>query len=148
MPLKNRRFNPHCSLYLAGAMCLLLPGCGGSEERERYELSGTVTYQGKPVEMGSLMFEADKSVGDFAPLSTAQIVDGKYRTNPKDSPAAGLYHVRVTGVDMKEAILDPPPGEPAYLPSLFAPCFVDVQVPPPNGVFDIVVPDKTQAKRN
>jgi hypothetical protein len=55
-------------------LTLPLVGCGDGKP-PKYSLSGTVTFEGKPVPEGSIMFQAaDKRT---AP-DTAQIVDGKY----------------------------------------------------------------------
>jgi hypothetical protein len=126
-------------------MALAPAGCGG-EERERHIVTGKVTYQGKPVEMGSVRFEADISVGNFEPVTHASIEDGKYATRPEISPAAGKYHVQVMGID-KARIVQGPRGTPPDMPALFPPYKTTVEIPPPNGVFDIDVPSKVSARK-
>lgn len=128
-----------CWGTLVGAV-LVLSGCG--EERKRHPVSGTVTYQGKPVQMGSIRFEAEASVGDFAPACYAPITDGKYETKPEDSPTTGKYRVLVMGIDVARIKKDGPPGTPWEMPALFQPYSTTVEVPPPNGKLDIEVPDK------
>ena len=67
---------------------LLLSGCGKSEKK--YTLTGTVTYQGKLVERGSVSFvpvEAGKH------SDGAEIVDGKYTCEV----TPGEKIVRITG---------------------------------------------------
>src|SRR5262245_59199772 len=123
---------------LVGAV-LVLSGCG--EARKRHQVSGTVTYQGKPVKMGSIRFEAEESVGDFAPACYAPITDGRYETKPEDSPTTGRYRVQVMGIDVPRIKKDGPPGTPWEMPALFQPYSTTVEIPPPNGRFDIEVPD-------
>jgi hypothetical protein len=136
------RSRPRLALA-AVALALASAGCGG-EARERFPVSGSVNYQGKPVAMGSIRFEADASVGDFAPVTHAQIVDGKFATKPDISPAAGTYRVQVMGID-KDRIKEGPPGTAPDMPALFPPYQTTVQIPPPGGVLDIEVPSKNDA---
>ncbi len=65
------------------AACLLwtcctiaLSGCGQGDGFERVVVSGTVTYQGKPVEDGTIEFIPDTT--SQAPVSEALIQQGNY----------------------------------------------------------------------
>jgi hypothetical protein len=142
MPIAVECIRRHARWATIVGMALVLPGCGG-EERPRYPVSGTVTYQGKPVAMGSIRFEAEASVGDFAPVCHAPISEGKYATPSQDSPTNGKYLVLVMGIDTARIKKDGPPGTPWEMPALFPPFRTIVEIPPPNGVFDIEVPSKS-----
>lgn len=135
----RHRGNRACRVLSVAVFLMFLSGCG-SETRPRHPVSGTVTYQGKPVEMGSIRFEADASVGDFAPACYAAITNGKYETNPEDSPTTGKYHIRVMGIDVPNIKKDGPPGTPWDMPALFPPYIATVEIPSPNGQLDIEVP--------
>jgi hypothetical protein len=65
---------------LAGAAA----GCGKSGPT-RYRVSGSVTFKGKPVPVGSIQFTPDASKGNTGPSAFAGIKNGKY-----DSAADGL----------------------------------------------------------
>ncbi|TWT73998.1 hypothetical protein [Allorhodopirellula solitaria] len=56
---------------------LVIAGCGPSEPG-RYQISGNVTYQGDPVQHGTIMFEPDTSKGNSGAAGSAAIVDGKF----------------------------------------------------------------------
>lgn len=131
-------------ITLAG-LAVASAGCGG-EERERFPLSGMVTYEGKPVAMGSIRFEAEASVGNFAPVTHAPIADGKYATKPDVSPTKGTYRVQIMGID-KARIKEGPPGTTPDMPALFPAYETKVEIPPPNGVFDVEVPSRTSARK-
>jgi hypothetical protein len=94
---------------------LLLPGCG--EGFPRHRLSGKVTYQGKPVEYGTIVFEPEESIGKIAPTGFARIENDKSK--------------------MK---LDAGPNEIIDTPELFPEHILRVEIPPPDGKLDIEVP--------
>jgi hypothetical protein len=125
------------------ALALLVASCGDNSV-PRHPIKGQVTFQGKPVEMGTIRFTADAAVGNVAPACYAQIKDGRYETNPEESPTTGRYHIQVMGIDLARAVLNPPPGTPPDLPALFLPYETTVEVPAPEGTFNIEVP-KSQA---
>jgi hypothetical protein len=143
--MRRIRGTIYCNILVL--LAAWLAGCGG-ETRERHPIAGTVTYQGKPVEMGSIRFEAEASVGDFAPACYASIKDGKYQTQPEDSPTTGKYRVLVMGIDVSRIRKDGPPGTPWDMPALFPPHTTAIDVPAPGGKFDIEVPAAaSRAKR-
>lgn len=61
----------------AWLVVVALVGCGGERT---YHLSGTVTFQGKPVPTGHITFEPDASAGNHGPAAFAKIKDGHYDT--------------------------------------------------------------------
>jgi hypothetical protein len=138
-PITRRIHRYVCGGALLGAV-FVLAGCG--ESRKRHPVSGTVTYQGKPVQMGSIRFEADQSVGDFAAVCYASITDGKYETKREESPTNGMYRVQVMGIDVARINKNVPPGVPWDMPALFQPHSMTVEIPPPDGKLNIEIPDK------
>jgi hypothetical protein len=143
MPLCARHARNLQRIALAAMSVSFVLGCG-SEERPRHQLSGLVTFNGKPVEMGSIRFEADASVGDFAPVCYAQIRDGKYQTAPESSPGEGKYSVLVMGIDVPNIVKSDTPGIPDEMPAQFPPYKTDLMVPPPTGTFDVEVAGKAK----
>jgi len=72
-------------------------GCGGQKV---YNLSGTVTFQGRPVPAGQIVFEPDASAGNIGQAAFAKIKDGRYDTRIDGSGALGGPHlVRIHGRD-------------------------------------------------
>jgi hypothetical protein len=76
----------------------LLAGCDGEKT---YNISGTVTYQGKPVPTGQIVFEPDASAGNKGAAAFAKIKDGHYDTSTGDSrgTVGGPHLVRIQGRD-------------------------------------------------
>ena len=84
---------------LLGAL-LVLTGCQ-QEQADGFLVSGTVTYQGKPVPRGTLLLTPDSSKGNSGPAVVADIVDGKFETPPtaKTRHQGGVYRVFIDGFD-------------------------------------------------
>lgn len=74
---------------------LIAGGCGV----ERHEISGTVTFAGKPVPTGSVQFVPNKSRGNAGPTASADITNGQFRILAKDGVVGGPYHVTIFGYD-------------------------------------------------
>lgn len=82
-------------------LVLLAAGGCGSEGPRRYELSGTVTYRGTPLPVGTLLFEPDTGRGNRGPGTLVEVREGRYRTMPGQGVVGGPYLVRITGFDGK-----------------------------------------------
>jgi hypothetical protein len=84
--------------FLAVALACLNAGCQRPEEGPpRFHLSGTVTYDGKPVPKGFINF--NPAEGNSGPASGAPIVDGKYETPKGKGIIGGPHIVIITGSD-------------------------------------------------
>jgi hypothetical protein len=65
-----------------------------------YHLTGTITYQGKAVPAGNILFEPNGSQGNEGQPGFAKIKDGKYDTSLEGQGVLGGPHqVRITGFD-------------------------------------------------
>ena len=111
---------------------LLLAGCGESEKI--YHVSGTVTYDGKPVAKGLIFFDPDASKGTGGGQGAANILDGKYNTAEGQGVRGGAYYVRVNGFDGK-ASNDAPFGNP-----LFPEYNGSTELPQHDSTYDLEVP--------
>jgi hypothetical protein len=92
-------------------------GCG----RSQGQLSGTVTFKGKPVESGEILLTPDDGRGNRGPGVMAEIKDGAFRTPPQRGHWGGAYLARVTGYQGREALfssyemkIDLPEGDATY----------------------------------
>jgi hypothetical protein len=83
---------------------LMIAGCGPSGPKT-YEVTGTVTYDGKPVEKGEIIFHATDGKGS---ADVGQIVDGKYTLQATDGPK----RVEITAT--RESSKPAPDGLPNY----------------------------------
>jgi hypothetical protein len=92
-----------CSLsyVLVAAICLLPAGCGGGPKL--YDVSGAVTYDGKPLPAGVIYFDPDVLKKNDGPQGYALIKDGAYSTADAGGKAVvgGPYLARIEGFDGK-----------------------------------------------
>lgn len=75
-------------------------GCG-DRGPEQYEVSGTITYDGAPVVIGTIRFEPTREAGLEAPTGFAVIRDGNFRTESSQGAGAGSYVARISAGDGK-----------------------------------------------
>ncbi len=96
---------PDYLLPLLVLLAAMLVGCGARDGPERVIVSGTVTYQGQPVEEGRIRFLPAK--GTKVPVSGAEIVDGKYTADGRGGVPVGTHNIRITArrIDPKYAEL-------------------------------------------
>src|SRR5262245_61620470 len=83
----------------------------------RFEVSGSVTFAGKPVPAGWVCFTPDTSKGNSGPQGVAQIRAGSYDTAGRNGKGTvgGPMIVRVEGFDGR-GTADLPDGRPLFAP--------------------------------
>jgi hypothetical protein len=82
-----------------------LVGCGGGGTK-RASVEGTVTYDGKPIDNGSITFVPDG--GGDRPKAGGSIKDGKYSIGAGEGgPVPGKYKVEITWDKSVGKKLDP-----------------------------------------
>ncbi len=70
-----------------------LAGCGGADGLPRVPVEGAVTFQGQPIEKGSILFiPADETSG---PSTGAQIESGRYELEHERGPVIGTLRVEI-----------------------------------------------------
>ena len=124
---------------MRGSLCLIfglaligMVGCGQSGP-ERIGMSGTVTYNGEPIEDGEISFQP--VAGTQAPPTSTTITEGKYKLPAKWALVPGTYQVSILSYrpSEKDEIL---PGS-------------TLDRPPPSGgieVKDQLLPETVQYK--
>lgn len=75
-------------------LLLVVVGCGKSAG-DRVGISGTVTFDGQPVQSGSISFRPSESTR--GPSAGAAIVDGAFVVPADKGVAAGQYRVEILG---------------------------------------------------
>ena len=75
--ISNRRIVLYCFAFL-----FVLAGCRRSDGL--INISGAVSYDGKPIQQGTIQFVP--APGESSPLAAAKIVDGKYSVKAKCGP--------------------------------------------------------------
>jgi hypothetical protein len=96
-----RRF---CQALLFVTIVVLAVGCQKGEKL--YNVSGTVTYAGKPIPKGQIFFDPVTTKGTPGGQGFANIENGKYDTSVSGKGLGirgGHYHVRILGFDGIEA---------------------------------------------
>jgi len=107
-------------------------GCGPAEEK-LYRVSGTVTFEGKPIPKGLIFF--DPQAG--GPQGFANIVSGKYDTAQEGQGVrGGMYDVRVNGFDGIEA------NEAPFGQALFPEYTGTKELPAADSTYDLDIPRK------
>jgi hypothetical protein len=85
----------------AAVVGMAAAGCGGSDGPEMAKVTGTVTYNGKPVPKGTISFQPTDPVNG-APANGIIDSDGSYRlqtTEPGDGARLGDYQVAIRSVE-------------------------------------------------
>lgn len=75
------------------AVVLVIMGCAKTDGLNRVEVSGTVTFDGAPLESGSIAFIPD--AGTTAPSVGGPIQAGKFHLTTAEGPVAGKYKVMI-----------------------------------------------------
>lgn len=125
------------------ALASAILGCGGPARLTRYEISGAVTYDGKPVPSGQLRFTPDSEKGNRGPATSIMFADGRYRSVDGYGVLGGPYTVEITGFEgltpeQAQAMVTPKP--------LFKPYTTSVDLEKKGGVQDFDVPKDVTKK--
>jgi hypothetical protein len=92
------------SSLMAALLLTAVAGCGGGSDLDRFDLSGTVTFDGSPIVYGQIDFIPDKSKGHSGPQGHAQIIDGKYNTaEDGQGVVKGPHEIRITAYPERPA---------------------------------------------
>lgn len=143
-PRADHRMTPSRAVshvvWIAVFGALAITGCG---PRDRYVVSGSVMFDGRPIPAGAITFIP---FGDGKKGRTAgfcQFKDGKYSTQTGRNPGSGPHRVLIVGCDgvayqtkMGEITEDHPLGKPLFPTHLVE---IDV-VEKDDNVFDFDVP--------
>ena len=88
----------------------MLAGCSSDDPYERVSVSGSVTFQGQPVEDGQIRFSA--KMGTTAPVVIEQISDGRYATTNSGGVPVGQYRVEIRAYDPNTSFPKTPEDPP------------------------------------
>ena len=93
------RRHPSTCVALLASIAVLLAGCSSGDRT--YDLSGSVTYQGKPVPAGQIVFEPQGDAGNNGGPGFAKIKDGHYDTRILEGRGTlgGPHSVTIHGLD-------------------------------------------------
>lgn len=120
------------------ALIACVGGCGETSGPERYAVSGTVTYNGQPVPVGFVYFTPDAAQGNSGPEAGAPIRQGRYATEPDQSPVGGPHIVKIVGQD--GVPIDSPEGRVEAGRALFPAFETQLELPHAATKHDFDVP--------
>ena len=132
-----------CRALLAGVLpvlcCCLAVGCGGEKT---YRVSGKVTFKGKPLPAGRIIFVPDGAKGNKGSEGYADIKDGAYDTAAPGGKGAvgGPMNVRIEGWDPAKKIEKPDKSALSSIPPLFPPYETTADLPKGESTKDFDVP--------
>lgn len=116
----------------------IITGCGqDSSSVKRYQLSGTVSFQGSPVPYGEVYFSPDQSAGNDGPSSVTSIQDGKYRLPQEQGIVGGKYKIQVQAYESEPS--HDADGELVLGKKLFPEQELLAELPT-GGTYDLVIP--------
>lgn len=129
-------------LAATAVSCLVFSGgCGHG-----YELTGDVTFDGKPIPVGSISFAPDSAKGNSGRATVVEIKDGKYTTKGSYGIAGGAYVVEIWGYD-GVPVESGEGGKIETGKALFPPYSENVDLPAANGTHDFKVPPEAATRK-
>lgn len=81
------------TLIALAVLAMAVIGCGGSRGPVRHDVSGTVTFEGKPIESGVVVFDPDVSKQNKGPQAFARVTQGEFSTADSGKGMVGGPHV-------------------------------------------------------
>lgn len=132
-----RSFAIRRSFFACLLVSMFLAGCGGKGGPPRYDISGSVTFGGRSVPRGYIVFTPDGSQGNAGPGAQAEIVDGSYRTPDGQGTIGGPHVAVLTGFDgqsYQDGVVTNPNGK-----LLFSQQEVRVELPRENSSHDFTL---------
>jgi hypothetical protein len=103
-----------CKVPAIVVVFLALAAAGCEQGPRRYNVAGTVTYDGRPLPAGMIYFDPDVSKKNDGPQGYAFIKDGKFDTaETKSGPVGGPHVARIEGFDGKPGE-ELPMGRPIF----------------------------------
>ncbi|HBO42431.1 MAG TPA: hypothetical protein DD670_00520 [Planctomycetaceae bacterium] len=128
--------NAPIAMLLVGGLLLAAQGCGKSRV-ERHTLSGQVTFAGKPVPAGLIIFEPDPTKGNRGPQGYAEILDGRYQTDKLGKGTmTGALIITISAYPVDDGSGENPS------PPLFAPFKTTAQISEETATLDFDVPTR------
>jgi hypothetical protein len=115
--------------FLLSILGIFLIGCKPNDGVTRFDLSGSVTYNGKPIPSGTIMFLPDVTQNNRGAPGFAVIENGYYNTGKKgNSPVGGPHEIIIDGRD-GVSYVDPLGAKEPQGKKLFEPYSLRIDLP-------------------
>ncbi len=98
----------HACYWATLCLCVVLVGCGETNELGRLPVTGSVTLKGKPLDQGTIEFAP---TGETGVSGGAMIADGDYQIPGDKGLPPGMYTVRISSADETSGEAEKLPGE-------------------------------------
>ncbi len=95
---------PLLTLFATLFLSMSVFSCGSSDDGPvRYDVTGSITYQGAPLESGRITFVPDSEKGNKGPVGYAMVKAGKYDTRAPGGKGtiSGAIQVLITGNNLE-----------------------------------------------
>ena len=136
--MKRPAFFARITMCVAAACLVTAVGCNRSGV-DRHNLSGKVTFQGRPVPAGRIVFEPDAAKGNRGPQGITMIEDGQYSTEKFGKGAvAGALIVRIEGFEKPAATTAA--DENSEAKPLFPTYITHIELGKEDSTFDFDIP--------
>lgn len=89
-------------------LCVVLVGCGETNELGRLPVTGSVTLKGKPLDQGTIEFAP---TGETGVSGGAMIAAGDYQIPGDKGLPPGMYTVRISSAAEESGRVEQAPGE-------------------------------------
>lgn len=99
-----RRFPARTQWISTSIMLVVVLSSGCSNDIKKYEVSGKITFQGKPIEKGEVTFAPEGGLGR---PDSSMIANGDYKLSVTD----GKKVVRISAWSTDPALVGPPPRD-------------------------------------
>lgn len=91
-------------------VALTMTGCEGRDPHGRQAIQGTVTFQGQPLDQGSIRFQSPEDSG----LSAGALIrNGKYQIPREQGLPPGTYKVHISSLEPTPPLTGAPGENPA-----------------------------------
>ena len=128
------------------SLSLVLSGCGGGGDAGLHPLSGSATFDGEPIDLGSIALIPVGGGGDADTqrASGGVIKDGTYAIPKESGPNAGKYRIEVHWLKKTgKELIDPDSGEKyderiEALPAKFhSKSELTIEIPAPDNKYNL-----------
>jgi len=128
------------SLGILALIVLVSGGCGnqGTDDLPREPISGTVSYEGKPLANGTIQFQPASQAEGMA--AGGMVVNGRFEIPRGEGPVPGKYKVQIDSLNETISVPVPEPEAPASSDAAVLPG--ELKIPPKKMMKKRLIPPR------